>query len=156
MSIQHTAESALYALEELYNAIDISAQQPNPMSINDSENLVHALCNLSQLINHINQTGMCGHTPMMDTNQFNQQKIKTFIDPHRTSYDENIMMDSATIGSPPQPGQPYGECVLYHPIRIITTCANGPTVLHESDFVRKKGQYRKGHDHSRRELDVKE
>ncbi len=64
------------------------------------------------------------------------------------------MMDSATIESLPQPGQFYGECVLYHPIRIITTCADGPTVLHENDFVRKEKQYRKGHDHSQRELYV--
>jgi hypothetical protein len=158
MSIQRTAESALHAIEELYQAIDLSSQQPSPMSINDSENLVQALCNLSQLINHINQTGMCGHTPQMttklDSNRFSRNKVKPYVDPYGTNDDENIIMHSAMIGPPPQPGQSYGECVLYHPIRIVTTCVDGSTVLHESDFVRKKGQYRKGHDRSKRELYV--
>ncbi|CAF2489545.1 unnamed protein product [Rotaria sp. Silwood2] len=154
MSIQRTAESALHALQELYNAIDSSSQQQSSMSVNDSENLVQALCNLSQLINHINQTGMCRHTPIMHTNldskRFGQKRINTFIAPHLTSsYDKNIMMDSATIRPSLQPGQSYGECVLYHPIRIITTCADGSTVFHENDFVKKEGQYRKDHDHSK-------
>ncbi|CAF0973152.1 unnamed protein product [Rotaria sordida] len=154
MSIQRTAESALHALQELYNAIDLSSQQQSSMSINDSENLVQALCNLSQLINHINQTGMCGHTSIMNTHldskRFDRKRVNKFIAPHLTNYDENIMMDSTTIGSSLQSGQSYGECVLYHPIRITTTCADGPTVLHENDFVRNERQYRKDHDHNKR------
>ncbi|CAF3591110.1 unnamed protein product [Rotaria sordida] len=153
MSIQRTAESALHALQELYNAIDLSSQQQSSMSINDSENLVQALCNLSQLINHINQTGMCGHTSIMNTHldskRFDRKRVNKFIAPHLTNYDENIMMDSTTIGSSLQSGQSYGECVLYHPIRITTTCADGPTVLHENDFVRNERQYRKDHDHNK-------
>ncbi|CAF3352436.1 unnamed protein product [Rotaria sp. Silwood1] len=149
MSIQRTAESALHALQELYNAIDVSSQQQSSMSVNDSENLVQALCNLSQLINHINQTGMCGYTPIMNTNldskRFGRKRINTFIAPHLTNYDENIMMDSAIIEPSLQPGQPYGECVMYHPIRIITTCADGSRALHESDVVINEGQYRRDH-----------
>ncbi|CAF1584857.1 unnamed protein product [Rotaria magnacalcarata] len=152
MSIHRTAESALHALQELYNAIDISCQQKNSLSVNDSENLVHALFNLSQLINHINQQGMCGYTPRINTNlaskQYDRERINTFINPRLTKYDENSMMDSETNQSSLQSRQAYGECVLYHPIRIITTCADEPTVLHESDFVKHdKG---KNHDHNKK------
>jgi hypothetical protein len=144
--MQHTAQSALHALEELYKVLDSSNQQHGQMTIDDSENLVHALCSLSQLINHINQTGMCGHTTNIHPNRSDRRNVKTFINPHLGDYDENMMMDTATIGMPPQTGQPYGECVLYHPIRIITTGADGPTVLHENDFSQK------GYEHSKREL----
>jgi len=157
MSIQRTAESALYSLEELYKAIDLSSQQQSAMSGNDSENLVQALCNLSQLIN---QTGMCDRTPIMTTNfdakRFNRKKMKNFIGQHLNDNDEHRYMDSETVGppSPPQSRKPYGECVLYHPIRIITTSADGPIMLNESDFVRKEEQYRKDHGHSQRELNI--
>ncbi|CAF0930953.1 unnamed protein product [Adineta steineri] len=123
MSIQYTAESALHLLEELYRAIDLSSQQQSPMSIDDSENLVQTLCHLSQLINHINQTGMCEQTQHLDTNRFNRKKMKTFITPHLNNYDENIYKDSVSI-VPPHFQQSYGGCVLYHPI-----------VLHENDFA---------------------
>ncbi|CAM4936264.1 unnamed protein product [Rotaria socialis] len=155
MSIQRTAKSALHALQELYNAMDISCQQKKSLPVNDSENLVHALCNLSQLINHINQQGMCGYTPRINTNlaskQYDRKRINPFINPRLTKCDGNSMMDSETSESSLQSRQAYGECVLYHPIRIITTCADGPTVLHESDFVKHdKGKYRKNHDHNKK------
>ncbi|CAM4873788.1 unnamed protein product [Rotaria socialis] len=155
MSIQRTAKSALHALQELYNAMDISCQQKKSLPVKDSENLVHALCNLSQLINHINQQGMCGYTPRINTNlaskQYDRKRINPFINPRLTKCDGNSMMDSETSESSLQSRQAYGECVLYHPIRIITTCADGPTVLHESDFVKHdKGKYRKNHDHNKK------
>ncbi|CAF0806956.1 unnamed protein product [Adineta steineri] len=132
MSIQYTAESALHLLEELYRAIDLSSQQQSPMSIDDSENLVQTLCHLSQLINHINQTGMCEQTPHLDTNRFNRKKMKTFITPHLNNYDENIYKDSVSI-VPPHFQQSYDGCVLYHPIRIIAS--DKPIELHENDFA---------------------
>ncbi|UJR25640.1 hypothetical protein I4U23_006991 [Adineta vaga] len=125
MSIQRTAESALHSLEELYRAIDSASQQSSPMSMDESENLVQALCNLSQLIQHINHTGMCDQTSMMtthiDSNQFHQKrKPQTFFTPHLNHYDENIYTNSVPIEQSLPIEQPYGECILYHPIRSQT------------------------------------
>ncbi len=54
-----------------------------------------------------------------DSNWFDRKKIR------------NIMIDLATIAE------------SYHPIHIITVCADGSTVFHESDFVRKERHYSK-------------
>ncbi len=66
--------------------------------------------------------------------------MKNFINPHWNN-DENIMMNSAAIGSFLQPGELCGECVLHHSIRIVITCADRLTLLHEKDSVIKQGQY---------------
>ncbi|CAF1218619.1 unnamed protein product [Adineta ricciae] len=124
MSIQHTAESALHSLEELYRAIDSAAHQPSPMSINDSENLVQALCNLSHLIRRIDQTGMCGHPTSLDCNRISPKKRnQTLFDPHLRHYENKVCMNSVPNESD------YGECILYHPIRIITTSADQPIII---------------------------
>ncbi len=57
------------------------------------------------------------------------------------------MIDLATIA---QPCQSYSEYVSYHSIHIIATCADGSTVFHESDFVRKERHYRKGYHYNKR------
>ncbi|CAF1138754.1 unnamed protein product [Adineta ricciae] len=131
MSIQHTAESALHSLEELYRAIDSAAHQPSPMPIDDSENLVQALCNLSHLIRRINETGMCGHPTSLDCNRISpERRNQTLFDPHLRHYEDKVYMNSVPNESD------YGECILYHPIRIITTSADQPIVIRGKDSVK--------------------
>ncbi|CAF1105121.1 unnamed protein product [Adineta ricciae] len=133
MSIQHTAESALHSLEELYRAIDSAAHQPSPMPIDDSENLVQALCNLSHLIRRINETGMCGHPTSLDCNRISpERRNQTLFDPHLRHYEDKVYMNSVPNESD------YGECILYHPIRIITTSADQPIIIEavREDLVR--------------------
>ena len=146
MSMQRTAESALHALEELYGVLESSSQQEGQLSMNDSENLVHALCSLSQLIHHVNETGMCGDTPMMSSprgsDQFVRKDMRPFASPCHTRYDGHRMMDSASSGPSSHSGQLHGECILYHPIRIMTSSAEGSAVLHEGDVARMDRKYR--------------
>jgi hypothetical protein len=75
----------------------------------------------------------------LNSNRFDRKKINNFIVSQWNNYNENLMMDSARIESSRQPEQFY----------IITTCTDGPIVLHESDFVRKERHYRKGHNHNK-------
>lgn len=157
MSIQRTAKLALRALKELYHTIDLSSQQQSFMPMNDNENIFHALYSLSRLINHITETGMCDYKSMKNTSleckPNGQNRSKKMIGPCFDQYDESTMMDSLTIRpSVKQAEQSYGECIVYHPIRIIATGADRPTVIYERDLKKNAKPYRKGHAHSKSEL----
>ena len=139
MSTQHTAKSALHSLKELYRAIDSASHQPSSMSFDDSENLVQALCNLSHLIRRIDETGMCSHPTSFDCNRISPKRTnETLFDPHPRHYENKVYMNSVPNESD------YGECILYHPIRIITTSVDQPIVIRENDPVK--------HDRFKRKL----
>ncbi|CAF0907468.1 unnamed protein product [Didymodactylos carnosus] len=140
MLTRHTAEGAISALEKLYQVLDSSnGRYGKALSLHDGEVLLQTLCKLTQLVSQMD----CGRDDGMGEGR------REFF-----SIDKHGSAVGAGKDSCCKPGQNYGECVLYHPIRIITTCVSDePSLLGDHDFimksVRDRGDRRSSRDRER-------
>lgn len=149
MSIQRTAQSVLHVLEDLYRIIDASCQQQGHLNLYESENLLQSLCTLSQLINHVQQTNMCGQISSTMSECDFQHTYRDY--PLGSHFINPMPIDATMMGmGGHSPGHSYGEYVLYQPVRMLPTGPYVPSSVPERQFDRKEMLRSKPRRHHRR------